>query len=192
MFLRRDPSNDAPAWRTPVTAGFDPTIAQRIGFDRLDLDYNQRGVLSPAQVESVRREHSSMGAQSHLAAIVMGVFYLGVTIACVVGAYRDAGAEMALKVAGVFVVLGVVIVVANVAHSYLTRRHGPDLNLYMVEGVTRCREDGESYRVDVGGVKFFVTPAVFGALCDGCRYRVYYVEHPFVHWRKPVSAEALL
>jgi hypothetical protein len=175
-----------------MTAGFDPALAQGIGFDQSDLECNQRGALSPAQVAAVRWEHTSMGAQSHLAAIVMGVFYVGVAITCVVGAYRDAGARLALEVAGVFVVLGVVIVVATLAHNYLTRRHGPDLNLYMVEGVTRCHEDAESFRVEIGGVKFFVTSAVYGVLHDGRRYRIYYVEHPFVHWRKPVSAEALL
>lgn len=175
-----------------MIAGFDPALAQKLGFDRADLECNQRGALSPSQIAAVRAEHTGMVGQSHLAAIVMGVFYVVVTIACVIGAASDDGPELALKVAGVFVTIGVLVVVANLIHSYATRRHGPDLRLYLAEGVARCREDGESYRVDIGGVTFYVAPSVFDALRDGQRYRVYYVEHPFAHWRRPVSAEARL
>ena len=172
-----------------ATPGFDPALARAIGFDPMDLEHNQRWVLSPKQIAALRAEHTGMVGQSHLAAIVMGVFYLGVTIACTVAAAREEGTEMALKVGGLFVGVGVLVVVANVAHSYRTR-HGPDLRLYIAEGVARCREDSEFYRVEVGGVKFHVSPSVFAAFEDGQRYRVYYVEQPFVHLLRPVSAEA--
>ena len=133
-----------------------------------------------------------MGAQSRIAGLVMGVFYVGVTIAGVIGAYSEGGALLALKVAGVLLVIGVIGVLANVVHWYRTRRHGPDLRLYVVEGVTRCHPDDESPRIDIGGVTFYVLPSVFAALHDGRYYRIYYVEHRFAHWRRPVSAEALV
>lgn len=174
---------------TQMIPGFDPALANALGFDPMDLEHNRRYVLSAKQIAELRAEHTGMVGQSHLAALVMGVFYVGVTIACVVGAAREEGTEMALKVGGVFVGIGVLIVVLNVAHSYRTRR-GPDLRLYVAEGVARCREDSELYRIDVGGVKFHVSSTVFAAFEDGQRYRVYYVEQPFVHLLRPVSAEA--
>lgn len=177
-------------------AGFDPAIALGLGFDPTDLEFNQRGVLSPGQVDAVSAEHNKMAAQSRVVGLVMGVFYVGITSIGVVGAYSEGGAKMALMVAGVFAALGVIAVLANVAHNYRTRRHGPDLRLYVVEGVTRHsverHEDGESHRIDIGGVTFFVFPSVFAALNEGRSYRIYYVEHPFAHWRRPVSAEVLL
>ena len=128
-----------------------------------------------------------MVGQSRVAGIVMGVFYVGVTLAAVVGAAREGGVEMALKVAGACVAIAVVGVVVNIVHG---RRHRhADLRLYTTSGVVRCREDSDSHRVDVGGVAFYVAPSVFACLRDGQRYRIYYVEHPFAHWRRPVSAE---
>lgn len=174
-----------------MIAGFDPILAQAVGFDRSDLEHNRRGALSPAQIEAVRAEHSGMIGQSHFAARVMGVFYLGIAIACVLGAAHDGGSELALQVAGVFAGLGVLAVLANAAHYYRTGR-GADLRLYVAEGVPRCREDDESFRIDVGGVEFYVSPAVYAALHDGQRYRIYYVDQPFVHSCRPVSAEVLL
>jgi len=176
----------------PATAGFDPAIGHGLGFDRSDLEYNQRGALSPVQVAAVRAEHAKMGAQSRVAGIVVGVVFVGGTIAGIIGAYREGGALLALKVAGVMFMIGLICVVANVVHWYRTRRHGPDLRLYVVDGVTRCRPDDESPRVDIGGVTFYVMPSVFAALHDGRYYRIYYVEHRFAHWRRPVSAEALV
>jgi len=174
---------------TDPTPGFDPALAQAFGFDPVDLQYNQRWVLSPKQIAALRAEHTGMVGQSHLAAIVMGVFYVCVTIAVVIGAVREEGTEMALKVGGLFVGIGVLVVLANVAHSYRTRR-GPDLRLYIAEGVARCREDAETYRLDIGGVKFYLSPSAFAAFEDGKSYRLYYVEQPFVHMLRPVSAEA--
>ena len=174
---------------TRMTPGFDPALARALGFDQVDLESNQRWVLSPKQIAALRAEHTGMVGQSHFAALVMGVFYVGVTIACVIGAAREEGTEMALKVGGLFVGIGVLVVVANVAHGYRTRR-GPDLRLYIAEGVVRCREDAEMYRIDIGGVKFYLSASVFAAFQDGQPYRIYYVEQPFVHMLRPVSAEA--
>lgn len=174
---------------TQMIPGFDPALAHALGFDPVDLEFNQRWVLSPKQIAMLRSEHTGMVGQSHLAAIVMGVFYLGVTIAVIIGAAQQEGTEMALKVGGTFVGIGVLVVVANVAHSYRTRR-GPDLRLYIAEGVARCYEDAEYYRIEVGGVKFHVSSSVFAAFANGQYYRIYYVEQPFVHMLRPVSAEA--
>lgn len=129
-----------------------------------------------------------MVGQSHVAAVVMGVFYVGVTIAGVVGAAREGGTVVALQVAGVLIGIGVLAALANVVHYYRTRR-GPELRVHVVEGVAHCREDSDSFRVDIGSVTFYVAAAVYAALHDGQRYRVYYVEQPFVHLLRPVAAE---
>jgi len=173
-----------------VRPDFDPVLAQAIGFDRTDLEANQRGVLSLVQIDAVRGEHASMGSQSRVAAIVMGVLFLVLGGGSVIGASKE-GAEVAVKVALVFLVVGTIAVVANWIHSRRTRGSGPNLRVHVVEGEIRCREDGDTHRVDVEGVKFFVFPTVFAALIDRQRYRIYYVEHPFAHWRRPISAERL-
>jgi len=174
-----------------MTSGFDPALAQSLGFDRTDLECNQRGTLSPNQIARLRAEHTGMVGQSHVAAIVMGVFYVGVTIAGVVGAAREGGTVLALQVAGVLIGIGALAGLANVIHYYRTRR-GPGLRVYRVEGMARCREESDSFRVDIGSVTFYVAATVYGALCDGQRYRVYYVDQPFVHMLRPVSAEVAL
>ena len=71
------------------------------------------------------------------------------------------------------------------------KKHREAEGLYVVEGAAHCREYDESLGVDIGGVTFYVVPAIFAALRDGQRYRIYYVEHRFAHWRRPVSAETL-
>ena len=174
-----------------MTAGFDPAIGQEFGFDPIDLQFNQSGVLSPPQIEGIRAEHTKSGAQARVVGVVIGVFFLGVCSWAVIGTYSKSGAPLALKLAGFLAVLSVIVVLVYVADWY-RRRRGPDLRLYVVEGVIRCREDDDSHAIDIGGRTFFVLSTAFAVLHDGRCYRIYYVEQPFIDAGKLVSAEALL
>lgn len=164
----------------------DATLAREIGFDAGDLSANGGGELTAVQGERLRAEYAKLSSQSMVAGMVMlGFLAFVVVVAAVFATARDApGVAAALGVAGALLVVGVF-------RARWTKRSPPALTVETIEGVVRCREIDDGYRVDVGGVTFFVFGSVFKALIDGRPYRIHYVNFRSAGHLRPISAVRL-